>query len=186
MALGITEAEVDSIKDAMQGKTLEGDTVSAWNKRQPKKEDPSASERKRAQREREKSVDTSDCHAMSRDVTKSHVRGEESIKNPPTPRKRGKGFDALAYPTPEWLSPDSWRQWVKHRAETKHPLTESTCAKQIEALARWQSDGHDPAAILDQSIRNGWQGLFEPKDGVKSNGASVSAPPQTIALGKFF
>lgn len=75
-ALGFEEAEVAAIRDAMQGKTLDGDHLSAWKRRQPKAEDGTAADRKRAQREREKSQrsagtegDNSECHEVSRSVT---------------------------------------------------------------------------------------------------------------------
>jgi hypothetical protein len=50
-ALDIETEFVASIRDAMQGKTLDGDRLRAWDKRQPKRED-GAAERAKAWRER--------------------------------------------------------------------------------------------------------------------------------------
>jgi hypothetical protein len=76
-ALGMPEDEVSAIRAAMQGKTLDGDVLTSWNRRQPKAEDRTAADRKRAQRERDKSHDVTADNVASRDVTVSHNRGEE-------------------------------------------------------------------------------------------------------------
>ncbi|EIQ7184932.1 hypothetical protein HUX23_09505, partial [Escherichia coli] len=69
---------IDSILHAMQGRVLDGDLISGWEKRQVLKEDngnvsqtaKSPAERKRAQREREKlRKHNADCHDESRRVT---------------------------------------------------------------------------------------------------------------------
>ena len=33
----------------------------------------------------------------------------------------------------------------------------------IKKLTKLQSDGHNPNQLLEESIANGWQGIFEPK-----------------------
>ncbi|EES0095811.1 phage replisome organizer, partial [Escherichia coli] len=77
-ALDVTEDVIDSILHAMQGRVLDGDLISGWEKRQVLKEDngnvsqtaKSPAERKRAQREREKlRKHNADCHDESRRVT---------------------------------------------------------------------------------------------------------------------
>ncbi|EFO4905966.1 phage replisome organizer, partial [Escherichia coli] len=69
---------IDSILHAMQGRVLDGDLISGWEKRQVMKEDngnvsqtaKSPAERKRAQRERERLREqNTDCHDESRRVT---------------------------------------------------------------------------------------------------------------------
>lgn len=84
-ALDVTEEQIDQIYSAMQGRVLDGDNLTGWDKRQPKREDSgdaetgakSAAERKREQRKREKlereqkqkEEGQEACHAMSRNVT---------------------------------------------------------------------------------------------------------------------
>lgn len=80
-ALDVTDEAVEAIFKAMQGRVLDGDRLSGWEKRQPKREDAgnpetgakSAAERKKAQREREKqareAAGNDDGHGASRDVT---------------------------------------------------------------------------------------------------------------------
>lgn len=73
-ALDMDEEAVTSILQAMQSRVLDGDRLSGWERRQPKSEDPTAAERKRAQRERETGPTVTDervtqRHGASRDVT---------------------------------------------------------------------------------------------------------------------
>jgi hypothetical protein len=82
--LGADDGTAGRILDAMTGRGLIGDgRIAAWDKRQPKREDDSATDRKRKQRELE-SVQVRDELLVplnpdeSRDVTQSHDRGEES------------------------------------------------------------------------------------------------------------
>ncbi|MEF3068022.1 hypothetical protein [Pandoraea apista] len=89
-ALDVTDDAIASIRSAMQGRVLEGDELTGWDNRQPKKEDAgnpetgakSAAQRKREQRERQKSAESqaepSSRHDESRDVTESHDREEKS------------------------------------------------------------------------------------------------------------
>jgi hypothetical protein len=67
-----------------------------------------------------------------------------------------------------------WREYVAYRKTSRmKPLKPASLAKQWKELAAW---GHDSAiAAIDQTIRNGWQGLFEPKTGTAS---SARTPPR--------
>src|SRR6187402_1353699 len=78
IALDIPEEEVEAIYNSMQGKMLDGDELMAWKRRQPKAEDSTAADRKRAQRERDKSHDVTAERIASRNVTSGHDRVEES------------------------------------------------------------------------------------------------------------
>jgi hypothetical protein len=86
-ALDMDTEHVTAIREAMQGKVLDGDSLQGWEKRQPK--DPMAADRKRRQRtreaernvtERDTKEEVTDGHAPSRSVTQSHeeeMRGDE-------------------------------------------------------------------------------------------------------------
>ncbi|HYB97554.1 MAG TPA: hypothetical protein VEC57_00275 [Candidatus Limnocylindrales bacterium] len=70
-----------------------------------------------------------------------------------------------------------WAEYVAHRrASHFKPLKPASVAKQWAKLAEW---GHDRAIeAIDQTIRNGWQGLFEPK--AVSGHATAPAPRPDI------
>jgi hypothetical protein len=77
IALDIPEEEVEAIFNSMQGKTLDAEELMAWKRRQPKAEDTTAADRKRAQRERDRLADVTAMTIESRNVTVGHDRGEE-------------------------------------------------------------------------------------------------------------
>ena len=65
-ALDMDEAHVAAIRDAMQGKTLDGNSLTGWEKRQPKREreDDKSTERVQAFRDRKRHV--TPCNATER------------------------------------------------------------------------------------------------------------------------
>lgn len=61
---------------------------------------------------------------------------------------------------PEWLNREAWDEWVKYRKQKKNPLTELSIKKQLKLL---EENKYDHIEIINQSIQNGWTGLFEIK-----------------------
>jgi len=54
----------------------------------------------------------------------------------------------------------AWHSWVDYRKEIKKKLTHSTVERVFVEMKKW---GESKAIIsIDTSIKNGWQGLFEP------------------------
>lgn len=124
---GYEPKDVEAIIAALRDKRIiTGDRFTAWDKRQPKREDPTAADRKRAQREREKAAKSggepptgsddaepppapsghedqsrhvTPCHTASRDVTLDKRRVEE-IRDPhpltPSPAVRRASAEARA------------------------------------------------------------------------------------------
>jgi hypothetical protein len=68
-ALDIEPEAVAAIIAAMQGKVLEANRLTGWEKRQPKREDDGAAARKAAQRERQRTQ----AGAVSHNVTQGHA-----------------------------------------------------------------------------------------------------------------
>jgi hypothetical protein len=60
-----------------------------------------------------------------------------------------------------------WNEWVGYRKEIKKKMTPATVKKQAAFLKDKTPDQQQ--AIIDQSIQNGWTGLFEIKE-VNKNG----------------
>jgi hypothetical protein len=57
-ALDVETEQVAAIRQAMQGKVLDGDLVTGWRKRQPQREDASSTARVKTFRERKKRGET--------------------------------------------------------------------------------------------------------------------------------
>lgn len=75
---------------------------------------------------------------------------------------------------PENLSTDkflkTWREWIAYRKVIKHPIQLITQNKQLKILEKHTPD--IACAMLEQSMTNGWQGIFEIKStGNNGNGA---------------
>lgn len=88
--------------------------------------------------------------------TKKEEVRKKKLENPPLPPEG----DAEI---PENLE-SCWKEWLAYRRERKLPAFKPiTIKRQIAFLAAQP----DPAACVEQSIRHGWQGLFE----LKTNGA---------------
>lgn len=88
---------------------------------------------------------------------------KDNINNPPK-SPRAVSFDALAVQLPDWLSAEIWSSWVAYRRDLKKPIkSQQTVTQAINLLDRCRLNGYTPDEIINQSIANGWQGLFEPK-----------------------
>lgn len=91
---------------------------------------------------------------------------KDNINNPPK-SPRAVSFDALAVQLPDWLSAEIWSSWVAYRRDLKKPIkSQQTVTQAINLLDRCRLNGYAPEEIINRSIANGWQGLFEP-NGVK-------------------
>lgn len=62
---------------------------------------------------------------------------------------------ALALPV--WLDSEAWADWEKYCRERRKPLKPSTITRQWKFLEQHLASH---SAIIEQSIRNGWTGLF--------------------------
>lgn len=62
------------------------------------------------------------------------------------------------------LKYEDYKEWIEYRIEKKKPLTVKSIKQQLMFLSKQP----DPVECINQSIRNGWQGIFE----VKNNGTN--------------
>lgn len=64
------------------------------------------------------------------------------------------------YSTPETLQ--AWEDWKQYRKEARHPITPMTAKACFKKLEIWGKEKW--ISGINQSIANGWQGLFEPNN----------------------
>lgn len=167
-AMGMEDGRCARIFAAMQdrGLVIDGLTLEAWARRQPKKEDEGAAERKRQQREREAAAkaereaaerakaerDTKQGHDASRDVTLEESREEKnssSLRSEEATRKR-------APARPDEVSETVWSDWLQLRKAKKAPVT-GTVVENAQAEAR--KAGMTLDAFLRVWCARGSQGL---------------------------
>ncbi|MDR2333719.1 MAG: hypothetical protein LBE61_09565 [Burkholderiaceae bacterium] len=143
-ALDCDESQIQSILDAMQGRVLDGDAISGWDKRQPRREDAgdaetgakSSAQRKKEQREREKaaaeSADFLGCHAESRNVTTDKDKDTEEIEEANASLSAAKLPDC---PHVELI--DLFGQHLPTLPQPKPELWDGQRAKNLAARWRW-------------------------------------------------
>jgi hypothetical protein len=86
-----------------------------------------------------------------------------SAATPPPPAGKPAPFDPLKARLPEWLQPQHWAMWVKHRKSIgKRIKTQDTVVGLIAALERFRAEGLDPEQVIVHNIASGNQGLFPP------------------------
>lgn len=96
---------------------------------------------------------------------------EELPKNPQKKRakkssSRSSSFDPLKVELPHGLKlRSSWGEWCSHRSEIKAKLTPIAVQKQVNMLGEHSED--QAVEIINNSILNGWRGLFP--DSIKSS-----------------
>jgi hypothetical protein len=78
---------------------------------------------------------------------------------------------------PPYIPPDEikeeWAAYVELRKKLKKPLTDYAAKLSLAKLDKMaHGDYERQRKILNQSIMNGWQGLFELKDGYSNAGAN--------------
>lgn len=100
--------------------------------------------------------------------TKERKENKENIlkhKLPQTPSlAKSKSFDPSSPELPTWLPKPIWDAWVQYRKEINKPIkSQQTVIQAIKLLGQCRDNGHQPEAIINASIANGWQGLFEPQ-----------------------
>lgn len=84
---------------------------------------------------------------------------------------------------PDWLPEKLWAEFKQFRKEIKKPLTILAEKKAIEKLKKLRFTGHDVVEIINNSIVNGWSGLFEIKKPSNVTPFKINESKSTV---KFF
>jgi hypothetical protein len=95
------------------------------------------------------------------DVTLGHTNINNNIYNKRKEKikKEKKSIEDVALP--DWLDKIAWQNFVNFRKEIKKPLTHFACLLNIKRLQNFKERGQDVVKVIEQSIANGWQGLFD-------------------------
>lgn len=126
----------------------------AWETRQY--ESDSSATRTRAYRERLKQEQNETSQERHSDVT---VTDKSRAEQSRTEQRTAKA-DALARDTPG-LDLKAWETFSAYRRSIGKPLKPASLPEAAKKLAAF---GKDQAAVVTQSVANGWQGLFALKD----------------------
>lgn len=87
-----------------------------------------------------------------------------SAVKPKRAAKKAYSIQKMSVEIPSCVPVDAWLEWDAYRkAKSGAAWTEHAKKLCIARLERFWNEGHDPAAIIRQSIENGWSGLFDLK-----------------------
>lgn len=90
----------------------------------------------------------------------------------PRTNKEKKGASAEIV-FPEGLDQQAWTRWLDYRKAAGKALKPVSWPSAMQALAK---HGNNQMAVVDQSIANGWQGLFALKPGAATTANSDGTP----------
>lgn len=68
-----------------------------------------------------------------------------------------------AFVLPDWIPEDTWAAYCKVRTGKKAKNEPHALGLIVKDLEGFRAAGHDPVAALNNSIKSGWAGVFEPK-----------------------
>jgi hypothetical protein len=69
-----------------------------------------------------------------------------------------------SFELPSWIPGETWKDFEECRKKLRRPMTNRARRDIVAKLDRLRNNGQDVEAMLAQSIRKGWQDVFEVKD----------------------
>lgn len=115
-------------------------------------------------------------------------RKERGVKKPPlypppssssSSSEKNKG----AFAPPDWVPIDLWNAWLEVRRKKRAPNTDEALRLSVLDLERFKAAGHEPRTVLEQSVKRGWQGLFETKATTLFQTADPQSSARVLDLG---
>ena len=86
---------------------------------------------------------------------------------------------AVALELPDFIPADAWADWDKYRKSRKGwtDKAKELCVRKLQTL---HEQGHDPVAVIEQSIENGWAGLFPTRKEARNETSSRMSPADRV------
>lgn len=88
-----------------------------------------------------------------------HTQSQSQSYIEPKPKSKAHS----AFVIPDWIPSEAWKHYEEMRCKIRKPMTDTARKWAVEALNRLRVKGYDPSEVLEQSVFNSWQGLFEVK-----------------------
>lgn len=134
------------------------------------------SAKRRAQdADRKREIRKTSASEADKKRTREEKRREDISVTDVTDKKQARASLAL----PDWLPSEQWAGFVEMRKRIKAPLTDRAITLTIGELEKLRAQGQDPGAVLDQSVANGWKGVFQIKG--QAQGARRMPPPDDFS-----
>lgn len=141
-------------------------TIENWGKYQDCEEEATSSATSNATIEQQASNKQSTSNQQQ-------LKKDKNNKNDKKDKKDKKYISADAqemfFPLDEKLD-QTFRSFIKHREAIGDRMTEYAAKLMIGKLEKMSADNNERIMILEESIMNGWKGIFPLKEGQKKNG----------------
>ena len=122
------------------------------------------------------------CNYGAIEVQTTKRNKRDKTTNPPqSPKGEGIAKQLSDFQYQSETFKQAWQEWEQFRQEQKKKLTPTSVSKQLKLLGNHTEV--DAIAVLDNSVRNGWQGLYELKPNSLARNlvnGSINAIPQTV------
>ena len=157
----------------------------AWTHKRIDREIEAAHERKTQAIERGKrgamarwGKDDKASNGASIDQACKKQSSKDSSSPSPSPKKKtkSKAAGAAVVDLPDWMPLESWSDFLDYRKEIKSPMSTRAQEMAIKKLEKFKKSGDDPVEVLEQSMINGWKGLFQVKEPNRNNEPGPTAP----------
>ena len=125
------------------------------------------------------SESTSNPTIEQQTINKQSTSNQQQLKKDKNNKKDKKDKKYISADAPEDFFPldgkldRTFRDFIRHREQIKQPMTENAVRLMIGKLEKMTTDNNEKVQILEESIMNGWKGIFPLKDGQKKQDGNV-------------
>lgn len=93
--------------------------------------------------------------------TRYRIKANKQIKAKGTRKKMSvDNSQSLLKELPDWLPKKDWEDFISHRKAIRKPMSDTAKIRAINELGRLKELGNNVSAVINQSIINGWSGVF--------------------------
>ena len=105
-------------------------------------------------------------------TSQNQNQNQRTTKARSTPTRERAAPSAL----PDWLPPDAWQRWARHRGSK---LTPQAITLQLGKLTALRANGHEPQTLIDLAIESGWSTFYAPRGTVTATSGRHDARAKT-------
>ena len=121
------------------------------------------------------------ANASNEACERIHEACEGNAPNP-NPNPNPKVNTRAQAPLPDWLPIEAWNGYVEMRKRIRKQMTPRAQQLVLKSLSDMQAKGLSVAQSLDNSTRNSWVDVYEPKDAPVGGGAPKRGSEEYAAL----
>lgn len=103
-------------------------------------------------------------HGQTADTVHGQPYHNALYKSPKEKPAKNSAANSAAFVVPDWVPLKEWNDWIEMRRGVRRNPTKKALDLAVKKLDELRKQGHDPKGVLENSILNGWAGLFPLKN----------------------